>query len=484
MLKKLASQTVVYGFSSILGRLLNYLLTPILTRVFMPAEYGINTEFYVYSSFLNIILSYGMETAFFRFSNDKNYDKQRILSGAQTLLLLSTAVFCSILYFSAGPIATWLHYPDHPEFVKFFALILAFDALSVIPFAALRNQNRPIIFASIKLSGIACSVVLTVLWLLMNTKYGWNVWAPNYTGIGLVFYINAISSGLTLLLLIPYIKRFGFKWDVSLWKVMLPYALPMLIVGISAMINETFDRVLLKWWLNKPTLTEKMAEIGIYGACYKLSILMTLFVQAYRMAAEPFFFSNSDRSDAKQIYAKTMRYFVAVCSIIFIGVMTQLPWLKYFIGDNGSQYHEGLWVLPMLLLANVFSGMYINLAIWYKLSNKTSIGAIIAAIGAIITLLLNFLLIPIIGYFGSAITTLICYFSMAVISYVWGQREFPIPYNVKEAAVLISVAFILGTGHFYIFQNAPIDFAYISSSILVIGLMASLLYKRILSEKS
>ena len=439
-IKKLAGQTAIYGLSSIVGRLLNYLLVPIYTRVFDPNAYGVVSEFYAYVTFLIVAYTYGMETAFFHFSTEGS-DKNKIYSTGLSTLLVSSGLFSGLLILFAGPIANGLGYPNHPEYIIWFALILAFDALTALPFSRLRQENKAKTFAGLKMLNILINIGLNLFFLAWLPKLvvpgNWAdaIYNPAM-GVGYVFLSNLISSGVTLLCLTKHFKFIRFPVDFTMVKSMLIYAFPLLIAGFAGMINETLDRAILKYLVTDKA--SAMHQLGIYSACYKLSILMTLFVQTYRYAAEPFFFSQRDKQNSRELYATVMNYFVLICSVIFLGVMLYIDIVKIFIG---SKFHEGLNVVPILLFANLFLGVYLNLSMWYKLSGQTRYGAWFSVAGAIITILFNLWLIPIMGYTGAAWATFICYASMMVISYIYGQKFYPIPYHVKDFFIYTGGAF-------------------------------------------
>lgn len=447
-IKRLAGQTMIYGLSSILGRLLNYLLVPLYTRIFMPQEYGVITEMYAYVAVLFVILTYGMETAFFRFSQEE--PKSRIYSTSLISLLASSAGFILLGVLFSHQIANSLGYQRHPEYISYFAIILGLDAFTAIPFARLRQENRPIRFAFVKIVSIASNVFLNLFfllfcpWLLVHLSHGSIVYSlvsviyNPALGVEYVFMINLGTSFLTLFMLFPYMRDVNWSFDSVLWKKMILYAYPLLIMGLAGTINESFSRIMLKYLL--PDKSTAMAELGIFGACYKLSILMTLFIQTFRFAAEPFFFAEFKKLDAKLTYARVMNYFVIVCSVIFLAVMVYIDVVKHFIG---RAYYPGLRIVPILLMANLCLGVFYNLSIWYKLTNKTLYGAYVALFGAILTLVMNFLLIPTMGYEGSAWTTLSCYASMMIISYVLGQKYFPISYNLKKFLGYIGLSLLL-----------------------------------------
>lgn len=443
-LRKLAGQTAIYGLSSIIGRVLAYLLVPIYTRVFLPEEYGVVNELYAYVSLLLVLLTYGMETAFFRFSEMED-DKPKVYSTALISLLVSTGVFMMVALFSYRPLADVLRYPDHSEYILWFAIIVSMDALTAIPFARLRAENKPKRFATIKLLNIAFNIGLNLFFIVLCPyllRKGLYTGAVNAVynpqiGVGYIFISNLISSAFTILLLLPEYLRIPYRFDRALWKRMIVYALPLLVVGTAGIINETMDRIFLKYLLPEDVA---MAQLGIYGACYKISLLMTIFIQAFRFAAEPFFFAQSRESDARKTYADVMKYFVIVCSLIFLAVMLYMDVVKYFVGSN---YYEGLPVVPILLLANLFLGIYFNLSIWYKLTGQTRFGAYISVGGAVLTIVLNVLWIPWIGYMGSAWATFLCYFGMMVASYLLGQRHYPVKYNVAGHLFYILLAVLL-----------------------------------------
>jgi len=451
-LKKLAGQTAIYGVPTIVGRLLNYLLVPLYTYKFRdPKDFGIQAEFYAYISFLNVILTYGMETALFNFSVRES-SKDKVYSTALISLLSSTLFFLAGVYLFSGSVAEAIHYANNPNFVVWAALILATDALAAIPFAKLREQGRATRFATLKGVNICINICLNLFYFgfcksaVEDPASGGHDFATLFynptIGIGYIFIANLIANATVMLLLVP--EYFMVKWDFdfALWKRMLRYASPLIIVGLGGMVNETFDRILLKYLLIQHHPAEyAMRQVGIYGACYKISILMTVFVQAFRYAAEPFFFSRSKESDAKVLYASVMSYFVLACSFIFLVTTMNLPLFQVvFLSDN---FRSGIGVVPILLIANLCLGIYFNLSIWYKLTNKTSYGAWLTIFGACITLGLNFWLIPRIGYMGSAWATLVCYASMAILSFIIGHRYYPVKYDFKRISGYVTLSLVL-----------------------------------------
>ncbi len=448
-LKKLAGQTVIYGLGTILPRFLNYLLTPILTRQFLPAEYGINSELFAYISFLNVVFTYGMETTFFNFYN-KLEDKQGVFSTSVISLLVSS-VFFSLILFSFSPlISGFLSTPNanYPvSFIIWSTLIMAIDAMTVIPFAKLRVENKAIKFSLLKLLNVVVNFGLTVFFVqVCKSAYDHqedNFFAHFYNpevGIGYVFLATLIANFVSLLLLTPQLLSINFSLNVELLKEMLRYTWPLIILGLAGMVNETLDRIILKELV--PDESQGQIDQGIYGACYKIAILMTIFIQAFRFAADPFFFGKSKDKDAKKTYAVVMKYFVIFCLVIFLGTIMNLDWIKYLVDEP---YWTGLKVVPVLLLANLCLGIVYNLAIWYKLSGQTKFGAIISLAGAAVTLLINIIFVPTYSYIACAWATLAAYGTMMILSYLLGQKNFPIKYNLRAIAVygLLTLALYL-----------------------------------------
>lgn len=450
--KKLVGQTAAYGLSSIIGRAINYLLVPIYTAVFLREEYGIISYLYSFTAFFNILFTYGMETAFFRFANKEGADKQALYNRTLSAILLTSIVLSSILIFFAGPIAAYVGIPDKPEYVVWLALVLAIDAIVAIPFARLRLQNKAIKFASIKLSNILLTVGANMFFLVFcRDIYLGNylpalrpfistIYNPEF-GIGYIFIINLIANFLLLPMLWRELSSFRFRLDIDQLKPMLVYAYPLFFMGLAGMVNEVIDRILLERWLPEGFYpnTSSFAAVGVYSACYKLSIFMTLAIQAFRYAAEPFFFSQAQEKNSTQAFALVMKWFVIVCAFIYLFVSVYLEDFSLLLLRNPA-YREGIMIVPVLLLANLFLGIYYNLTVWFKLSDKTYIGTYISFGGAAITILGNLILIPVLGYMGSAIATLICYFSMALTCYLLGNRYYPIPYPVATILAYILLA--------------------------------------------
>ncbi len=430
LLKKLAGETALYGLSSILGRFLTYLMVPIYTRTLTKVENGILTELYAYSAFLGVILSYRLESAFFRYGTPKE-DRERAYSTGLFSLIGTTLAITLGIMLAAQPIAVELDYDNHPEYIRWFALILAFDALSELPFARLRLEQRPIRFVIGKLFNIGLVVILNLFWQVLcpwaaGKGMGWVywVWSPEIR-VGYVFMANLIASIATLLYLFPYVRvARPANFDRDLWKKMVLYALPLILVQFAGIINSMFDRAMQKWLL-PGTPTENLAQVGIYGNMYKLAMLITIFTQAYRYAAEPFFFRHAQNANAPALQARVTKWFTIVSAMGMLAVLLFIDVVKYFLSEP---YWVGLPILPILLLANVLLGVYYNLSVWYRLKDKTYIGALISLAGALSTVVLNVWWVPQYGYVGSAWAALISYALMCLLAWATGQRHYPVPY--------------------------------------------------------
>jgi O-antigen/teichoic acid export membrane protein len=449
-IRKLAGQTAIYGLSSIVGRFLNYLLTPLYTAkwVFPPEEYGLITTFYAWAAIVGVTLLYGMETTFFRFASRKDGKPTEALATAFTSVLGTTLLFWIAFYLWREPLAHHMGFGAMGQYVLWFALIMGLDALTAIPMARLRQEGRATRFATISLVNVFVNIGLNLFFIAYCKKLfdmGESnalidaVYDPSL-GVGYVFLINVISTGVKALLLLPYFPwNAGKHFDTELLRRMWKFTAPLLVIGLAGMINEAGDRILLKWLLD-PIIGSAGADaqVGIYGACYKLSILITLFIQAFRYAAEPFFFASADDKDSDRLFARIMNIFVAAVMGMFLTVVLFLDVIKYFIPNEA--FHVGLPVVPILLLANVLLGIYYNLSIWYKLSDRTRQGGYIALVGAAITISVNLLFIPVYGYMASAWATLACYSAMVVISYLLGKRHYPIPYDLTRIFTYMGLA--------------------------------------------
>lgn len=428
-LKRLAGETAIYGMGTIVPRLLNYLLTPFFTRILLRAEYGIITEMYAYAAILLVILTYGMETAFFRYSNLSD-NPRKIYNTSITSIIVTSVAFLGILIWVMPDVSLLLGYPNHQEYLLYVGLIVVMDAIASIPFASLRNQKRAFRFSKIKLINVLVNIFFNIYFLWFCPQLAetnpdsafLSIYNPGIS-VGYILISNVISSGVTLLLLLPELLKVRLTIDFKLWKKLFRYAYPLAIVVLAGMVNEVGDKIMLKHLL--PESADEMTQLGEYGANFKLAVLMSIFIQMFRFAAEPFFFSHARENNSKNIYAAVMKYFVLFGLLIFLGVTLFLDVVKYFIDER---YHGGLDIVAIVLLAKLFQGIFYNLSIWYKLTDKTRYGAYIAIMGAVITIVLNVVLVPVYGYMGAAWGQFACFFSMMVVSYVVGRKHFKVEY--------------------------------------------------------
>lgn len=454
-IKALAGQTAIYGMGTIVPRLLNYLLVPLYTRVFVAGVYGQITDLYAWIAFLLALLTYGMETTFFRYTQKENPDK--VFNNIVSCIILTTGIFLILYCFLYKNFAHLIQYEHNTQYVLFLGLIVSLDAITAVPFAKLRRLNKAKLFTIIKIANVTLNIGLNLFFLLVIPETALaiseKVFGPHAGLLVWVLISNVCSSLLSLVLLLPQFKGFRFELQKSLIRPMLAYALPILLINLVGMVNEVADKILIKYLTPIPDATTLAAlgmtgeeyalqQLGIYGANFKLAVLMTIFIQMFRYASEPFFFGKAKDRNAPELYAKVMTYFVIFCLLIFLGVMLYIDVLKYFAGREGSDYHEGLIIVPIVLIANIFYGIVFNLSIWFKLTDRTFSGTIISIIGASVTLLCLFILVPRIGYLGAAIAHLGCYTIMMLVSYFWGQKVFPVPYQVGR--IILYLVFAIG----------------------------------------
>jgi O-antigen/teichoic acid export membrane protein len=480
-IRQLANQTAWYGLSNIIGRFINYLLTPLLAGIYASPEFGDISILFALAAFLNIVFTYGMETSYFRFS--QKTEESKVFNNTFGLLLITTLILSALIYIPSGSLATMMSLGDQKKFILYVILIVAADTLAVVPFSRLRHQGRPKKFATIKLANILLNISGVVFFLyLCKSDYESNtqsIWASLYDpeiGIGYVFLSQLGASLITLLLLTQEFKGFRFELDRKLIQEIFIYSTPLIVVGFGGMINETIDRFLILLRYSGTALEARSAN-GIYSANYKLAVLIVVFIQTFRMGAEPFFFKHAQHEKAPETYARIMRLFIIACCFCFLGVVLFLDVWKYFMAVHiHPEYAQGLLIVPILMLAKLFLGIYYNLSIWYKLSDKTMIGAWITIAGAVITVLINYLFIPIWGYWACAFATVCCYGTMMVMSYYWGQKYYPIPYDLKSGALYILFALGLFGLHFILRQNGidPFYLHLIGSGCLFIFLVTVL----------
>ena len=456
---------MIYGVPSIVGRFLNLLLLPIYTYTFPESEYGILSNLLAYVAFFQVLLTYGMETSYFRFAS-KSEKPNEVFGTSMVALSVTSFIFVLLITIFSSRVAGWAGYPDQYLFIIWMGITVALDAITAIPFARLRLHQRPIKFAFFKVVNIGINLVLNLFWILLCPR----ILASNpesfvqylynpHIGIGYAFLSYLIASVVTLLLFFTDlgIKTMVFKKDVL--KSMLNYGWPILVVGIAGMVTLNIDKILI------PQLIESgkdpMYELGVYAACGKLAILMTLFIQAFRFSFEPFLFAHYKNEASKKVYSVIMNYFVIFGLLIFIGVIFYMDILKYFVGPASAGYYEALKIVPWMLMGNLFMGIFYTQSLWYKLTDQTRYGAIFSVIGGIITLVINILFIPKIGYMASAIGFFASSLIITIISYYYGQKYFPVKYDLKKIGSYFLVAislFVIATN--LIFNNIPVNYGF------------------------
>jgi len=451
--QRLFKQTFIYGLATVLPRVLGIVLVPLYVDVLSKGEYGIYAAIMAVLITGNILFSYGMETAFFRFVNKDVHHKKTVQSTSLTSLTTTTIVFLLITILYRSELSTFLEFET--QFIVYGLLILGLDALVVIPFAWFRINERPIRYAIIKIFNVIINLGFNLFFFLVLPKLvtgSDSFWDSIYFEDDKVIYIfisNVIASAVTLLLLLPIYAKIGFGFNVSIWKSMIRYAFPVLIAGIAFSINEAFDKLLLKY-----LLPENIADgqVGVYAACYKLGVFMTLYSTAFRLGIEPFFFNHANSKNAKETYAKITLYFSILGSCILLVVVVFSDFFKRIIIPDSS-FWEAMIIVPVILLANLCLGIYHNLSVWYKITDRTKFGAYISVVGAFITLSLNFLLIPKYTYVGSAIATLSAYGTMMLLSWYFGRKYYPIPYNLKKIGVFLGLSISFSVLSFYVFDS-------------------------------
>ncbi len=450
-IKSLAKDTAVYGLSSIVGRFLNWLLVPLYTNLFAPSEFGIVNYIYSIVAIALIVLTYGMETGFFRFANHEQGYRPRLVYSTTliSLCVSSTVAFAALLLF-LDPVARTLDCGKHTSFIWMMGLAVAVDAITSIPFAWLRYDHKAMRFACLKLVNIGLNIGLN-LWFLLLCPWLERMmpgclgifYSPDF-GIGYIFLSNLIASTAMLLLLIPEMRGFEWRFDKSLWQRMISYSFPLLVLGIAGVMNQSLGTILLPDLL--PDHMDAMKQVGIYGANYKIAIVMVMFIQAFRFAYEPFIFARNTAEGGSRVkaYSDAMKYFVIFAMIIFLGVMFYMDILRHFIS---SRYFSGLRVVPVIMIAEFFFGVFFNLSVWYKLTDRTMWGTWFSLLGLTVTVTLNIVLVPRIGYMGCAWAAFGCYGIMAVASWVAGKHYYPIPYQTRRMLIYFATALVLyGTG--------------------------------------
>lgn len=451
--KNLFKQTAIYGLATVFPRMMSFFLVPLYTELLPKEEYGKVTIIFSYMIFFNVMLAYGMETAFFRFYN-KETDKKNVIETSMIAIFWTSMVFLAFALIFRNTLAA--HSEIDVQYVTYTIWILVLDALVVIPFSKLRANQRSMFYAMVKMGNVTINLLLNIFFLVFLPKLAVSnpesffdeIYVENFQ-IGYIFISLIVSSFATFIVLSPDYIKIKWHFDFDLWKRMLRYGLPILVAGIAFAINEQFDKILLG-----KLLPENIAdsEVGVYSACYKLGLFMVLFRTAYTLGIEPFFFSHADKENATQTYATVTKYFVIFGSFIMLSVIVFADLFKSIMIRDAS-YWEAMKVVPLIILANFFLGIYTNLSVWYKLLDKTYIGAWISIVGAIVTLVLNFLLIPKFSYMGSAIATIAAYGSMMLISYFMGQKHYPIPYDKKKIGGYLGLSIAFSIASFYFFRE-------------------------------
>jgi O-antigen/teichoic acid export membrane protein len=466
--KKLFQQTFIYGLATVLPRALAIVLVPLYTAVLAPAAFGIYATLMSYIILGNVLLSYGMETAFFRFINKHADQKKTVEATVLTSLTATALLFLVVTLLFRESLASFIDFKV--EYVTYALLILVLDALVILPFAWFRANERPMRYAIIKILNVCINLGSNLFFFLLLPKLVaetsdtfWNTIYTEENKVVYVFISNVIASGSTLLMLLPLYFKIGFSFNKKLWGQIMKYAFPVLIAGIAFSINEAFDKIMLKY-----LLPENIAEteVGVYAACYKLGVFMTLFATAFRLGIEPFFFNHAKEENAKTTYATITKYFSIFGSVILLVVIVYIDIFKEILITN-SEYWVALSIVPIILLANLCLGIYHNLSVWYKVTDRTGYGAYISIVGALITLTLNYLLIPIISYVGSAIATLAAYGTMMFLSYFYGRRFYPIPYDLKKIVGYLVLSIVFSAIAFYGFAGNLI----IGTTLLLVFLL-------------
>lgn len=462
-IKKLAGQTLWYGVPTIASRFLGYLMNLTLPLIFaQPSKTADLTQVYAIIPFLNVLFTYGLETAYFRFSQEQ--DQKKLYNTLSVSLFASTIFFTGILFLFRDTITQWASLEKHPEYINWMAGIIFFDTISTLAFARLRQENRPRRYAFARLSSVLMNIIVVILFLGIvprmaadNPDSFWSVLHSD-KDTGIVYYLigNFCGSLLTFLILNKELRQVHFQFDPALWKKIMQYSYPLVIVGMGGIVNDMLSRLIYQHVVDLPVGQAK-TELGVFANIVRLSILITIAIQAFRMAAEPFFFNRSKEDNAQKTYARVMKFFVLVCCFLFLGISLYIDIVKwFFLAINRKEWTEGLYVVPLFAMANIFLGIYYNLSIWYKLTSKNMMGAVITLAGAAITIVLNILLIPKLHYLGAAISTFCCYLFMMVISYTQGQKHYPVPYAKKKLIaylVLVTLLVLTHRGFVYFVEN-------------------------------
>lgn len=483
-LKKFLGQTAVYGISTVFSRLFNFILTPLFTKAYPTATFGIFTKMYAYASLINAVLAFGMESTYFRYLNKYEGKKQDVYNNSFLCIAFIASLFLISGLVFVSPIAGYLttdvaQLADYKRYVQYFIGILFLDAICVIPFAKLRAEERAFKYSVVKFLNIGFFVGLNLFFIYIVPaviKHEWPMaeWMASWyrtKWVGYVFISNLVASMVTLLMLLPEFLKLQLRFEKELFAKMFSYSWPVLVANLSFIVNENLDKIVLSELLPKDVAD---AQVGIYGAVCKIAIFMSIFITAFRLGAEPFFFSYAKNANAKKTYAMILHYFVVVLALLFVALVANIEILKDFISRDGehiADYWVGLPAVPYLLFGYVCLGIYMNLSIWYRLSDQTRFGLYISIVGAVITIVMNFVLIPKYSYMGSAWVSMMAYFVMMVISYVLGQKYYPIPYDLKKILAYLLVSVLLVVLSFWVFDRN----IYIGNALLL-AFLAGVIY--------
>ncbi len=480
-LGSLAKDTAIYGLSSIVGRFLNYLLVPLYTATLSAASggYGVITNVYAYTALLLVILTYGMETTFFRFANKEGEEPQRVYSTTLMVVGFTSLVFIVLVLTFISPISAAMGYAEHPSYVWVMAVTVALDAFQCIPFAYLRYKKRPVKFAALKLANIIMSIALNLVFFLAlpawyestgGEGFVSQIYSPE-VGVGYAFYINLFCSGALMFLLVKELTGFKYVFDRALLRRMLSYSWPILVLGIAGILNQTADKILFPYIYKGE---DAHAQLGIYGAASKIAMIMAMITQAFRYAYEPFVFGKAKDKDNRETYAKAMKYFVVFTLLAFLAVIGYMDLLKYLIG---SDYWSGLRVVPIVMAAEIMMGVYFNLSFWYKLIDKTIWGAWFSGAGCLVLVIVNVVFVPRYGYMACAWAGFAGYGTAMLLSYLVGQRHYPINYPVKDMAVYVVTAVVLYLAMRWANASLPVWGALSVNTLLLLA-FAAMIVKR------
>lgn len=466
-MKILAKETAIYGVSSIVGKFLNWMLVPLYTYVLQQqSDYGIVTNLYAWTALLLVILTYGMETGFFRFANKEGENAQTVYSTSLIALFTTSLLFAVACVVCQVPIANALGYPAHSEFIALLGIVVAMDAFASIPFAYLRYKKRPLQFAALKLLFVFLNIVLNLFFLVLCPKIqDWGIISAWYNadyGVGYVFVANILATGIQTLCLLPAVGE-GFRslgvqefrssvvFSWGLLKQMLRYSLPLLVLGVCGIMNQTLDRILFPFFYDG---ADAQAQLGIYGACFKVAMVMMMFTQAFRYAYEPFVFAKHKDRESVEAYADAMKYYIIFSYMILLGMIFYLDLLKFIIAPS---YWEGLKIVPIVLWTYIFQGVYFNLSFWYKLTDKTQWGAYFSLIGVVITFGLQAVFVPRIGYVASAASSTVCYLVIMLLSYFIGRKNLEIPYDLRRIGIYTLLVVTLLAVYYGLAQLLPMN---------------------------